>query len=159
MKSVGISLVFVLGILTVLAAGCMVPVSKATNTSAGTATVNYSTATAPVIPDLTGTWTGTMKSYDYGTGFNEHENSTIIFTITEQRGRLFTGRLTITVNSTTVVPDENVAGAISRDGTRFTLAEESGYVSGEILSDDEMEMIYTNDAAPFSVAIDSLKRS
>ncbi len=81
----------------------------------------------------------------------------MVITVTEQRDRIFTGNLTVITNNTILVT-ENFAGAIGRDYRTFTLAEESGYAFGEILDKDEFEMVYVNDASPFSIAIDSFRR-
>jgi ABC-type transport system substrate-binding protein len=135
-----------LTILAVIACGCTTTENAPDGPSA-----------TPAVPDLTGTWTGTMNGYDQGTGFNDHPNGTIALVVTGQRGRIFSGLLTVTEDNATLFSGE-VAGAIGREGRTFLLVEESGYGSGVILGTDEIEFTYLNDAAPFSVSIDSLKR-
>ncbi|MCK9590795.1 MAG: hypothetical protein M0Q91_02125 [Methanoregula sp.] len=144
-------------ILAVLASGCMAS-APATPAPPAQGAKTFDTKTMQAIPDLAGTWTGTIKSFDYGTGFNDHPDGKMVITVTEQRDRIFTGNLTVITNNTILVT-ENFAGAIGRDGRTFTLAEESGYAFGEILGKDEFEMVYVNDASPFSIAIDSFWRT
>lgn len=144
MKSVPAILVL---ILALLACGC---------TTTGT-TPDVTTPAVPPVPDLTGTWTGTMNGYDEGIGFNDHANGTIVLNVTSQRDRIFAGRIVI-IEDNAPLFTENFTGAIGRNGLTFALVEESGYGLGEILGRDEIEFIYLNDAPPFSISIDSLKR-
>ena len=80
-----------------------------------------------------------------------------MLTVSEQQGRVFSGFITFTSNST--VSTDNIAGVIGRDNRTLTIAErEGGYCSGEVLSPDEIELIYMQDGSPYSISIDSFKR-
>lgn len=135
---------FLLLLLAALACGC-------TGTAAPPA------GASPSIPLITGTWAGTMNGYDRGTGFNGHPNGTVTLTVTEQHGRVFAGTITV-VDDTAPVFSAEVAGVIGRDGRSLTVVEESGYCTGEITGPDTIELVYGNDAAPFTVAIDTFRR-
>jgi hypothetical protein len=113
--------------------------------------------TVASIPDLTGTWTGPMQGYDQGTGFSDYPALGVKMTITEQKGRIFTGHVVFTMNGTESA--SGFAGAIGRDGRTLSITEEAGgYCTGEIVGEDEIELIYMQDGSPYSVAIDSFKR-
>jgi hypothetical protein len=137
-------------VLGVLACGC-------TSSSTTTAPVP-SIPTAPVIPDLTGTWAGPMKGYDEGTGFTEYPNLTMVLVVTDQKDRIFAGQLVFTTKDGSR-ESIGTAGVISSDGRTFSMAEkDSGYTTGRILSKDELELTYLHEATPYSAAIDTLKR-
>jgi hypothetical protein len=98
-----------------------------------------------------------MKGYDEREGFTDHPYLTAVLTVSEQHGRVFSGFITFTSNST--VSTDNIAGVIGRDNRTLTIAErEGGYCSGEVLSPDEIELIYMQDGSPYSISIDSFKR-
>lgn len=138
-------------VLAVLACGCTSPASVPLPTTP------QASAAAPVIPDLTGTWAGPMQGYDEGTGFTDYSNATMQFIVTDQKDRLFDGRLVFTINGTPF--SIGLAGAIAPDGRSFALAEkDNGYTTGRILPDNEIELTYLNDVTPYSAAIDVLKR-
>jgi hypothetical protein len=110
-----------------------------------------------VIPDLTGTWAGPMKGYDEGTGFSDYSNATMQFVVTEQKDRIFSGRLVFTFNGTQ--ESIGVAGVIAPDGKSFVMAEkDNGYSTGWILPDNGIELTYLHETTPYSAAIDTLKR-
>lgn len=110
---------------------------------------------APAAPDLKGTWTGTMLGYEEGTGFTDYHNETISMVVTEQKDRLFAGHLKFGNGTVTIA----IAGVISRDGRTFALVENvNGYTTGEFTGADTIELIHVDDADPYSVALDTLKR-
>ena len=133
-------------LLAALACGCT-----------GTAPATPPASAAPAIPLITGTWAGTMNGYDRGTGFNGHDNGTVTLTVAEQHGRVFAGNITVIEGAAPVFTAE-VAGVIGRDGKSLTVAEESGYCTGEITGPDTIELVYENDAAPFTISIDTFRR-
>ena len=137
-------------VLAVLACGC-------TSSTPGPAPVVQPPTTAPVVPDLTGTWAGPMKGYDEGIGFSNYSHETMSFIVTDQKDRIFSGLLVFTINGTE--ESVGVAGVISRDGRSFAMTEkDNGYTFGQILPDNVIELTYLHDAAPYSAAIDTLKR-
>ncbi len=115
-------------------------------------------APAAATPDLKGTWTGTMLGYEEGTGFTDYNRAPMSMVVTEQQGRLFAGHLLVTFNSTKLtIP---IAGVIGRDGRTFALVENvNGYTTGEIVGSDTIELTHVDDARPYSVALDTLKRA
>jgi hypothetical protein len=138
-------------IFAVLACGCTAtaPSSPAATTAAPTA--------APVIPNLTGTWTGTMLGYQEDLGFTNYNNAPMTMVVTEQQGRFFAGNLKFGMNSTETIA---MAGVISRDGRTFSLVENAnGYTTGEFTGTDTIELTHVDDAEPFGVALDTLKRT
>lgn len=135
-------------VIAVLISGC-------TTTSRQTA------AAAPETPDLVGNWTGTMTGYEYGVGYTDFEGYTITMTVTEQKDRVFSGAFIFT-NETgaSVWDDAPFAGVIGRDGKTLTLVEDGGgYSTGSVIAPDEIELIYADEADPFNIAINALKRS
>jgi len=138
-------------ILAVLACGCTAtaPSSQTTTTAAPPA--------ASVIPNLTGTWTGTMLGYEEKIGFTNYNNAPITMVVTEQQGRLFAGYLKFGSGSTETLA---MAGVISRDGRTFALVENvNGFTTGELTGADTIELTHVDDADPYSVALDTLKRA
>jgi hypothetical protein len=134
-------------VLSVLAGGC----------TAAPPAVPPAPETTPVIPNLTGTWTGPMQGYDQGSGFSDYPDLAVSMIVSEQHGRIFAGTFVFTANGTETV--SGFAGAIGRDGRTFTIAEElGGYCAGEVLGADKSEMIYREDGSPYSIAIDSFRR-
>ncbi|MDD4136905.1 MAG: hypothetical protein PHT99_03300 [Methanoregula sp.] len=147
-------------ILAVLACGCTAaaPSGTVSSLAATPAATGTPVATAAVsIPDLTGTWTGTMQGYDEDLGFTDYPNLTMKLTVDQQHNRLFSGHLVFSGNGTGSTVD--MAGVISRDGTTFTMVEKgSGYTTGTVLGKDEIELTHLYDGEPYSVAVDTLKR-
>lgn len=141
-----------LAILAVLACGCTAQAPSAAMTASGTPP-----ATTPAAPVLIGTWTGPMQTYDEGTGFSDFGNVPISLVITEQKGRIFAGSIQFVVNgSRTSTP---IAGVIGRDGRTFSLMERSyGYATGDIVTDDLIELTWMHDGSPYGVALDTLRR-
>jgi len=120
-----------------------------------------STAAPAETPDLLGNWTGQMTGYEHGKGYTDYAGSTMTLRVTEQNGRIFSGEITFKNSSGYAIREATpCAGVIGRDGRALTLVEEGGgYSSGSIIAPEEIEFIYANGAEPFSIAIDSLKRS
>lgn len=147
-----IAFTVILLILAVLACGCTTAAP-----SAATATATPASATTPAIPNLIGTWTGTMLGYDEGTGFSDYNNAPMSMVITEQKGRIFAGTVQWTLNN--IESSNPVAGVIGRDGKTFAMTEkDSGYTTGQIIGTDEVELTFLHSSTPYSVAIDTLKR-
>jgi len=148
MKIALLSLAFV---LVALSCGCTdhppvtVPVSAAVPVS------------QPGTPNLLGTWTGPMQGFDEGSGFSEYPGLRILMNVTEQKGRIFTGTVVFIANGTAT--ESGFAGAIGHNGKTLTIAERNGgYCTGEILGENEIELIYMQDGSPYSIAIDSFRR-
>jgi hypothetical protein len=134
-------------ILAVLASGCTI----------ATPAVPPVQTTETALPNLTGNWTGPMKGYDEREGFTDHPYLTAVMTVSEQHGRIFSGFITFRSNSTEST--DEFAGVIGRDNRTLTIAEHGGgYCTGEVLSKDEIELIYMQDGSPYSISIDSFKR-
>ncbi|MCK9277175.1 MAG: hypothetical protein M0P22_03690 [Methanoculleus sp.] len=135
-------------LLAVLICGCTTTNAQNTVAAAGT-------------PDLLGNWTGTMKGYDYGTGFNDYSGYTMTLAVIEQQDRVFSGEVSFTNQTGSLVWGVTpFAGVIGRDGKAITIIEnEGGYSSGSLIASDEMELIYADGREPVSIAIDSLKKS
>ncbi|MEI6293854.1 MAG: hypothetical protein WCP36_09225 [Methanomicrobiales archaeon] len=139
-------------ILAVLACGCTAITPPITQ-PATLPQVSHNTA----IPNLTGTWIGTMQGYEQNTGFSDYRNQTMTMFVTGQQGRILSGHYLWTSNGTVVT--EGFAGVIGADGRTLTTAEENeGYSSGIVLSGNEIELIWHHAGADYSVAIDSLTR-
>ena len=145
-----IALTILLVILAVLACGCTATAPSATPAAATPA------APAPITPNLLGTWIGTMLGYEERIGFTDYDKMPITMVVTEQQGRLFSGYLKFGVNSTQTLA---MAGVIGRDGKTFAIVENvTGYTTGEFIGTDTIELTHVDDADPYSVAIDTLKR-
>ena len=140
-------------VLAVLACGCTSPKES----SAPAAATSLATPAPAVVPALAGTWTGPMAGYDEGTGFTDYNSTVMSMVVTEQHGRIFTGSFTFGMTGTE--SRYPVAGVIGRDGRTFSVVEkENGYMSGTIVADNEIELVWMDDKTPFGVAIDTLKR-
>jgi len=135
-------------ILAILICGCTTTTQEGNTAVAGT-------------PDLVGNWTGTMKGYDYGEGFNDYAGYTMTLAVIEQQDRVFSGEVSFTApNGTPVWGVTPCAGVIGRDGKEITIIEnEGGYSSGSLVAPGEMEIIYADGRDSFSIAIDSLKKN
>ena len=145
-------LMVILFVLIVFACGC-------TTTSSGTAptATPAPAATLSAIPNMIGNWTGTANGYTEGIGYSNYQNGTITMVVTRQQDRIFSGTLVFSLNGTTSsVP---FAAAIDRDGRTFQEVEkDNGYSTGQIVSDNEIEMIYRNSPTPYEIAIDTLTK-
>jgi hypothetical protein len=112
--------------------------------------------TAPKIPHLLGNWSGKMTGYVDGQGFTDYSGTQITMMVTGQKDRIFTGKFVYT--ELTWKPT-SFAGVISPDGKTLTIAEqEGGYSYGTFIGPDEIDLVYVDNAKPFNVAIDSLRR-
>jgi ABC-type transport system substrate-binding protein len=153
-----IAFVVIVVVFAVLACGCTAAAPSGTGASPSV-TPTETTAASIAVPDITGTWTGSMQGYDEGTGYSTYPNMSIAMVVTEQHDRIFTGYVLFRWNGGESKTD--LAGVIGRDGRTFSMIEkDNGYTFGEILSKDEIELIYLNDGTPsYSVAVDTLKRA
>jgi hypothetical protein len=139
-------------ILAVLACGCTA-ITPPTTQSSTIPQASHNTA----IPNLTGTWIGTMQGYDQNTGFSDYHNQTMTVFVTGQQGRIFSGHYVWTSNGTVVT--EGFAGVIGPDGRTLSTAEANeGYSSGIMLSENEIELTWHHAGVDYGVAIDSLTR-
>lgn len=135
-------------IIVVLACGCTAEVPGEVQTV---------TTSTTEIPNLTGTWTGLMQGYDGNSGFTDYNNLPMSMVVTEQQGRIFAGNITFMSNSTMSVTP--MTGVIGHDGRTFSIVEKNnGYTTGEIISNDTLELIWRYDGASFGAAIDILER-
>ena len=134
-------------IAVVLTCGCTTTAPPASGT------------TPAATPDLVGNWSGTWKDYTDGTGYSDGAGYTMIMSVTEQQDRIFSGVFYF-INPSGVTETDTFAGVIGPDGKTLTVVEQNGgYSSGTFSAPDAIELIYTNDAVPYNIAIDSLKKS
>jgi len=145
-------------VMAVLACGCTAasPVST-TPVPSATPSGTLQATVAPAIPNLTGTWTGPMQGYDESEGFTDHPFLTLVMTVSEQHGRVFSGHIVFRMNGTET--KSGFAGVVGRDNRTLTIAQhDGGYSTGEVLAPDEIELVYMKDGSPYSISIDSFKR-
>jgi len=148
MRNAGILLIV---ILAVLAAGCTASAPPAATNPATTPT------TTPTIPILVGTWNGPSAGYEEGVGFSDYRDLDIRMIVTEQKDRVFAGRILFVVNGTESATE--FAGVIGREGRTFAMSEQTGgYCFGEILGPDTIEITYLEDGSPYSASIDAFTR-
>lgn len=97
---------------------------------------------ADAVPDLTGTWRGTIQSV--GSGKRTHAEPTdkatfasveLTIRIDRQQGRVFHGI------KQSKRASEEVVGVVRPDNTVY-LADHDGYQVGTLLAPDEMELVY-----------------
>jgi hypothetical protein len=127
-------------------------------------TLKRSTAASPAatpvvtaIPDLLGKWNGTGTGYMKTSGY-QPSLDVVDVNITEQKDRLFKGQVSYMMNKTLVTKE--FAGVFDRDGQTFkTVESPDGFSDGVIISADEIELIFRDNANPSRVVIDSLKRA
>jgi len=109
------------------------------------------------LPNLVGNWTGTSRGYVEASGYQAGAE-VIRINIIEQTDRLFKGHLSFPVNGT--VTTKEFAGVLDADGkTIETVEYPSGFSDGLVISTDEIELIFRDQANPSTITIDSLKRS
>jgi len=107
------------------------------------------------VPNLVGNWTCSEEQNVFRHEFQE--GMALNMTVTEQKGRLFTGNLTYELNGTETV--EGFSGAIGPDNKTIYMAEfREGFDFGTIVSQDEIELIYLQDGARAQAEIDRLLR-
>lgn len=151
-------LILIAGIVFV--AGCTTPTSTTTPATPVTTPVSpaATTPSAPVIPDLTGNWSGRSFGYMYQSGYKVF-NDTLTMRVTSQEGSLFTGVLSFPrVNGT--VETKAFAGVLGDDGKTIKDIEyPGGFSDGSLLSTDDMELIFRDEASPSTICIDSLRRT
>jgi len=135
-----IALSILIIILAVFACGCTTTAPVATPTA--TQGVTPVVTTNMVIPNLTGTWTGTTIGHTEAEGFREH--NTPQFIITAQKGQAFTGNKTYTRADGKVYP-ESFSGVISSDGKIYIADHNSGLTIGDLSGPDKMELKYIED--------------
>ena len=144
MRNAGIILII---ILAVLAAGCTASAPQAATTPTA----------APTIPSLVGTWGGPSAGYEEGVGFSDYHDFDIRMIVTEQKDRVFAGRILFIKNNTESATE--FAGIIGREGRTFAMSEQTGgYCFGEILGPDAIEITYLEDGSPYSASVDSFTR-
>ncbi len=116
-------------------------------------------AIPPVMPDLLGTWNGTSVGYmETGSGYTIFP-LTLTMKVTGQDGRLFTGQISYrSVNGTDVMKE--FAGALSPDGKDIaTIEYPDGFCDGEIVSADEIELVFRDETSPSMITIDTFRRT
>ncbi len=132
--------------IAVLACGC-------------TTTAPSSQVVSAAIPDLTGNWSGTMEGFIEEKGYTDYPGEAMTMSVTDQRGRIFSGEIVFS-NQTATHEVKAFAGAINPDGRTFSIVEHGGGSStGTLLSPGELELVYIERAVPFTIAIDTLKKS
>lgn len=143
--------VVLLLILAVIACGCT------SQAPAAAPPVTPAAGIAPATPSITGTWKGLSAGYEPGVGFTDYGNSTMVMTVSDQKGRIFAGTFVFTgANGTDSIP---FSGIIGRDGRTLYIPQKTGgYSFGEILSPGEMELIYVDDGTRFTSCIDTLRK-
>jgi hypothetical protein len=126
----------------------------------GCTTVSQESGTAPaVVPGMIGNWTGTVNAYDDGKGYNNVSGDVMTLMVTGQQDRIFSGDVIFT-NQSGYTWSTAFACAISHDGKTLTMVQrDGGYSTGTVISPEEIELIYTDNSKPFTIGIDSLKKT
>lgn len=110
------------------------------------------------VPNLVGNWTGSFESYANGTGYVNAPIGALTMTISEQKGRLFTGNLS--ANFSSIKRTKAFSGIIALDNKTLYVAEyDMGYDIGIILSNDIIELDYLTDGANGEASIDTFHRA
>lgn len=148
--------------LIIIVAAAIVVTGCTTTTTIPAATqqttpVSPAVPQSPVIPNITGTWTGTEKGYEQDTGFTDYHNLTMTMIISGQQGRIFSGHYEWASNGSAPTT-EGFAGIIAPDGMTLSTAEESGGYSTGILSGNSLELTWHSAGPHYGVAIDTLKK-
>jgi len=142
MRNAGILIIVILGVII---AGCTATAPQA------------ATIPAPSIPSLVGTWSGPSAGYEEGIGFSNYHDLNIRMMVTDQKDRVFAGRILFTANGTESATE--FAGVIGREGRTFAMSEQTGgYCFGEILGPDAIEITYLEDGSPYSASVDAFTR-
>ncbi len=88
---IALTILFII-IIAVLTCGCTTPTPVAVQPTAQPTTFQIT-----AIPNITGTWSGTMQGYEKNTGFTDYGNETMTMFVTGQQGRLFLRSLHVDV--------------------------------------------------------------
>ncbi len=110
--------------------------------------------------NFVGNWSSTsMEGYVEHTGYHLYnQTGAVSLAITEQNGRVFFGTMTKYYKNGTSKKEE-FAGIIDRDGKGFKVAEFiEGYMLGEIIDKDHLEMFYLQDGEPAMAVLDEFVR-
>lgn len=138
----------------VLATGCTTQVSTPAATPTATPAA---TPAGTVLPSLVGNWTGMSRGYVDASGYQATEE-VIRMNVVEQTDRLFKGQLSFPENGT--LTTKEFAGVLGADGKTIEDVEyPGGFSDGVVISADEIELIFRDQAKPSTITIDSLKRS
>lgn len=79
--------------------------------------------------------------------------------VTGQQDRIFSGEIIFT-NQSGDAWSTVFAGAVSHDGKTISMVQrDGGYSTGTLISPEEIELIYMDTTDPFTIGIDSLKKS
>jgi len=105
------------------------------------------------IPNLVGNWTGSYEGYEQGTGYMNYTGA--LMTVSEQKGRLFTGNF-----SDLDQWKKGFAGIIALDNSTLYISEydHMGYAIGTIISNDMIELDYLENGKPAGAFIDEFHR-
>lgn len=144
----------------VLAAGCTTPTPTATPATPTATAISpaATTPSAPVIPDLSGNWSGTSTGYMYQSGYRVF-NEPIMMEVTSQEDLLFTGVFSFPHRDGTL-ETKAFAAVLSDDGKTIKDIEyPGGFSDGIIVSGEEIELIFRDEASPSTICIDSIRRS
>ena len=113
--------------------------------------LSFVSADTTEIPDLVGNWTGTSTGHNAVKGYFQEGDYGYVFSVTEQKGRIFNGTLYVTEKENiTAYP---YSGVISHDLKSFTIAEYgTGEDFGYLISPGEMELtLLVNEPDGFAV--------
>jgi len=103
------------------------------------------TENTTALPDMVGKWTGVLDVVVWEKNTAWMPNETVIYrtgsettlTITEQKGRMFSGEIVPKMSPGT---KQVVLGIFESDNQSITMVDESGYLWGYMLSPIEMEL-------------------
>ncbi len=104
-------------------------------------------AMATDLPDMTGNWSGVMDFVGYDKNTAWLPNETVSFwpgeeyslTISEQRGRAFSGIMVPSLSPRTV---QVVLGVLCSENESITMVDENAYWWGDVISPTEIELNY-----------------
>ncbi|PKL60204.1 MAG: hypothetical protein CVV33_03865 [Methanomicrobiales archaeon HGW-Methanomicrobiales-4] len=113
------------------------------------------------IPDLSGNWTGTSTGHDRAGGFDGPSSWQFLLSVGEQKNRAFNG----TISYTNILDKDKTgvigfSGVIGPDMKTVYLTEYTtpGFIIGQIMDPDTMELIYLESGEDASAAIDTFTR-
>lgn len=125
-------------VVAVFACGC-----TATSTGENTEAAISAPESEFVIPDITGTWTGDVSGHTKLGGFGNFNHPTFI--IAEQDGSAFYGYKEVIQSWDGQPHTENFSGVITNDGEIYISDHDIGFFIGQILSPDQIELVYMED--------------